>query len=165
MPTALELAKARTNIQTVGKLLYPEWKPKSACYCPYRVDKRECLGLYEGGARFWDFKAGKGGNVIDFVALAKNLSNRDACRELIQIDRALHGEGGYDFPAVPPRPAAFERRHQNRKLPPLDEGKRAEHLQLARLTESLSGSDRDRNQTRKLTLLELLGGPKLGPDR
>ena len=133
MPTALELAKARTTILEVAGMRFPEWKPKSRNphHCPYREDKKPSLSIYDG-RRFLDHSSGERGGVVEFLALVDGLSKGDACRALIQIDRARHGEGGCVSPSAP-SPPTIQRPRQKPRMPIFDEGSPAEHHALAKL--------------------------------
>ena len=112
---------------------FPEWKPerRNPHHCPYREDHHPSLSIYDG-RRFLDHSSGERGGVVEFVALVDGLSNSDACKALIQIDRARHGEGGCESPPAPSRPT-IERPRQKPRLPIFDEGTPAEHRALAKL--------------------------------
>ena len=132
MPTPLELAIEHTSIPELGKMFFPEWRPeRHPCHCPDRPDKRPSFNVYSDGKRFHDFASGEDGNVVGFLARIKGIPRDAAARELIRLNRIRRG--GNPVPPAPPQPAAPERPRQKRKLPPLDEGTRAEHLELARL--------------------------------
>jgi hypothetical protein len=134
MATALELAKSRVNIFTVGKMFLPGWKPGYPCSCPDREDNHPSFAVSNDGQRFYDFSSGEKGDVAEFLARIRRIPNPLACSQLIQLAGVSRGESD-PLPPVAPAPAATgtQRPRQKPRLPIFDEGTFAEHRALAKL--------------------------------
>ena len=82
----LTLYEAKERV-TIGALWlefgYPVGPGKSS-KCPFHEDKSPSFSVFDEG-RKWKCFAGCGeGDVIDFLAKAKNLSNEEACKEILR---------------------------------------------------------------------------------
>jgi len=96
----LERALAGVTIAELGARFFPSWRPGKSCPSPFREDKKPSFSVFADGREWKDFGTGEHGDAVDFLALARGLSNADAARELI----ALAGTGNTLRPIL--RPAA-----------------------------------------------------------
>jgi CHC2-type zinc finger protein len=86
-PHCLTLAEAkeRVKIPQLWHLFGFPGEPKKQCRCPFHEDGNPSFSVYDDG-RKWKCHAGCGeGSAIDFIAKAKNLSDEQACLELIRL--------------------------------------------------------------------------------
>ena len=81
----LQAAKDRLTIHELWAMLRLPGKPGRSCRSPFREDRHASFSIYDGGQRWKDHATGVGGDAVDFLALALNLSNEDACRKLIEL--------------------------------------------------------------------------------
>jgi DNA primase len=56
-----------------------------ACRSPFRRDRHPSISVYDNDRRWKDHGTGEGGNAMDFLAKARHLSSREACRDLIRL--------------------------------------------------------------------------------
>jgi hypothetical protein len=81
----IEEAKDRIRIPDLWRFYGYPGEPKKVCKCIFHDDRNPSLSVYNDG-RDWKCHAGcGGGDVIDFIAKAKGISNEEACRELIRL--------------------------------------------------------------------------------
>ena len=59
--------------------------PARACHSPFRKDRKPSFSVYDDGGKWKDFATGEGGDAVDFVAVALDLTLKDACREFIRL--------------------------------------------------------------------------------
>jgi len=71
---SIEEIKARLDIPTVWRLLALPGEPGKSIPSPFREDRKPSFSVFDGGRRFRDHSTGDAGTVVDFVALALNLS-------------------------------------------------------------------------------------------
>ena len=94
----LAQAKQRLPLSALmAQLGFGDRAKKSAC-CPFHKDSSASFSVYVGddGRELWNCFAGCGqGDVIDFLAKQRGLSNADACREYIRL-------AGVTMPSLPP---------------------------------------------------------------
>jgi CHC2 zinc finger/Toprim-like len=81
----LQVAKEWLLIPALWHLLNLPGKPGRCCRSPFREDRNPSFSIYDGGRRWKDHATGEGGDVVDFLARALNLSNEDACKRLIEL--------------------------------------------------------------------------------
>jgi hypothetical protein len=81
----LQFAKARLTIPELWIILRLPGKPGHSCRSPFRKDRHASFSVHSDGLRWRDFATGEGGDAIDFLARALNLSNEEACRRLIHL--------------------------------------------------------------------------------
>ena len=80
----LEVAKERIRIPDLWHELGFEGEPKKHCRCPFHEDRSPSFSIFDDG-KGWKCHAGCGeGSVVDFLAKAKNLSDEEACHEIIR---------------------------------------------------------------------------------
>jgi Toprim-like len=87
---------AKERVQRIKEACSIEWawqylncpgKPGRNCLSPLRPEKKASFSVYQGfdGQRWFDQGIGRGGDVIDFWAAVKGLSNLEAMRELEEV--------------------------------------------------------------------------------
>ena len=104
-PDLLAEAKRRLPLPALMALLGHGDRAKKSARCPFHEDSSASLSVFagSGGESRWKCHAGCGqGDAIDFLALARHLSNADACREY----KRLAGLTDPTAPAVPPPPSS-----------------------------------------------------------
>jgi hypothetical protein len=74
--------KDRFTIPMLAREFFPDWKPAKSCHSPFRSDNSPSFSVYNEGKLFMDFATGDRGDVIDFYALAKDISQSQATNEL-----------------------------------------------------------------------------------
>ncbi len=105
-PTAATLgsrladAKQRFNVANLWRVLGLPGVPAKSCRCPLHPDKNASFSVYVGqtadGALRWKCHAGCGqGGPVELIARVLDLSERDACRHLLELDgHGLRHAGG-----------------------------------------------------------------------
>jgi hypothetical protein len=83
--SSLEIALDRLRIPDLWQLLHLEGKPGKSCRSPFRKDRHPSFSVFHDNRKFKDFTTGEGGDAADFLALARGLSLKDACVELIRL--------------------------------------------------------------------------------
>lgn len=73
------------RIPEVWQVLGLEGQPSLRCRSPFRPDKTPSFSIYDGGRRWKDFGTGQSGDVIDFIATARQLSKGQALRQFLEI--------------------------------------------------------------------------------
>jgi DNA primase len=81
----LEAAKAQLSIPRLWAMLNLPGKPGRSYRSPFRQDRNPSFSVYDNGCKWKDHATGEGGDAIDFLARALNLSKQDACRKLIEL--------------------------------------------------------------------------------
>ena len=80
----LEEAKDRVRIPELWREFGYDGEPKKQCRCPFHADRNPSFSVFDEDRR-WTCHAGcGGGTVIDFLAIAKGLSDEDACHEILR---------------------------------------------------------------------------------
>jgi hypothetical protein len=74
--------KDRFPIPVIARELFPEWTPAKSCCSPFRPDKIPSFSVYNNDRSWKDFATGEGGDVIDFLAAARDISVPSAMMEL-----------------------------------------------------------------------------------
>ena len=91
--------KPRTPLQNhdipalMERLLIPEaWQklglqgqPAKACHSPFREDKTPSFSITKDGRRWKDFGTGQGGDVIDFIAMARQIPTGEALKVFLEL--------------------------------------------------------------------------------
>jgi hypothetical protein len=78
-------AKSRLTIIELGAISFPGWRPGRSCKSPFREDRNPSFSVYDDGRAFKDFATGEAGDAIDFLALARGLSNAEAVTEFLRM--------------------------------------------------------------------------------
>ena len=84
----LKEALEKLTIYDVWQHLGVEGKPGKngkACHSPFRQDKHPSFVIYADGQRWHDHATGEGGDAADFCAKAKDLSQKEGARLLIDL--------------------------------------------------------------------------------
>jgi hypothetical protein len=80
----IEEAKERVTIAALWHEFGYPGEPRKSCRCPFHDDRTPSFSIYDNGQR-WKCHTGCGeGDVINFFARAKGLSNEEACREILR---------------------------------------------------------------------------------
>ena len=84
MNITLPEAKERVTIESLWREFGYEGEPKKACRCPFHEDRSPSFSVFDDGKK-WKCHAGCGeGSVIDFLVLAKSISEEEACLEILE---------------------------------------------------------------------------------
>ena len=110
----LQAAKDRLTIPELWAMLGLPGKPGRSCRSPFREDRNPSFSIYDDGRKWKDHGSDGGGDAVDFLARALNLSNENACRKLIELAGVI--------PHIP----HFPRREEGRA----DSAKESIHLEL-----------------------------------
>lgn len=100
-------AKERVTVATLGERLYPGWTPAKSCRRPWGEDRNPSFSVYDGFQKWKDHATGEGGDAVDFLQRALNLSKQEACRQFVEL--AGGGRGAVATVKPPPqlpRPAS-----------------------------------------------------------
>lgn len=97
----IQEAKDRLRIPELWPILNLEGEPSSSCPCPLHSDRRNSFSVFDDGRRFKCHAGCGAGDAPEFLRLARNLSEREACREFIQL-------AGGTFSPTPHRRAAIK---------------------------------------------------------
>lgn len=131
--SALEEAKAALNVAEAWHRLGLPGQPSKSCRSPFREDRSPSFSVFDNGTRWHDHADGTGGDVIDLVATALNISLADAARWLLEQSNARTNRR--DWPRARratqanPKPAVA---HKPLLLPTMDKGTISELTQLQR---------------------------------
>lgn len=71
LPDVFGQAKANYTIYDLWPLLNLPGKPKPACKSPFREERHPSFSIFDGGKAWKDHATGEGGDVIDFVRVAR----------------------------------------------------------------------------------------------
>ncbi|MCF7784680.1 MAG: hypothetical protein K9N47_01080 [Prosthecobacter sp.] len=77
--------KERLLIPEVWQKLNLEGQPGASCRSPFRPDKNPSFSITKNGQRWKDFGTGQGGDVIDFIAMARQISTAQALRVFLEL--------------------------------------------------------------------------------
>ena len=137
----LASALERFTIPELWQLLGLSGTPQASCCSPFREDKNPSFTIYADGQRWCDHGTGEGGDAVDFVAQACDLSKSNAARKLID----LAGTRGCGRPCAnhhqQPRPASAkydpladkEKAHKRKGWPAFEAPTQAEIETIAAL--------------------------------
>jgi hypothetical protein len=133
----LKAAKERLRISDLWVMLDLPGRPAKSCRSPFREDRNASFSVYHEGRRWKDHATGEGGDEVDFVASACDLSTQDACRKLIDL-AGTRKEKGVSPPASrkvePCDPLKDEEKARRREgWPPFEPPTRAEIGKIAML--------------------------------
>jgi hypothetical protein len=81
----LELALERLTIPELWQRLGLSGTPRASCRSPFREDKTPSFSIFARGYKWRDHGTGNGGDAVDFVARALDLSKSDAAKKLIEL--------------------------------------------------------------------------------
>jgi hypothetical protein len=77
--------KERLLIPEVWQKLGLQGQPAAMCHSPFRPDKSPSFSIYKEGRRWKDFGNQQGGDVIDFIATARQTSTAQALRLFLEL--------------------------------------------------------------------------------
>ena len=77
--------KERLLIPEVWRRLRLKGQPGASCRSPFRPDKNPSFSISKDGRRWKDFATGAGGDVIDFLAAARQISTGEALRVFLEL--------------------------------------------------------------------------------
>lgn len=81
----IPVLKERLRIPEVWQVLGLEGQPSAKCRSPFRPDRTPSFSIFDGGRRWKDFGTGQSGDVIDFIATARQLSTAQALRQFLEM--------------------------------------------------------------------------------
>lgn len=77
--------KARLLIPEVWQKLELQGQPAGTCRSPFREDKNPSFSITKDGQRWKDYGTGQAGDVIDFIAVARQLDKGAALRVFLEL--------------------------------------------------------------------------------
>jgi hypothetical protein len=89
MLSPLEAAREQLSISQLWAMLNLPGKPGRSCRSPFREDRNPSFSIYDYGRKWKDHATGQGGDAVDFVAAACNLSPEEGARRLIELAGVL----------------------------------------------------------------------------
>ncbi len=84
-------AKERLTIPALWRMLGLPGQPRRSCRSPFREDRTASFSIYADGLRWQDFSTGEGGDAVDFLSRAKQLSPSEGARQFIALSGAEYG--------------------------------------------------------------------------
>ena len=81
-------AKDRLSIPALWRMMSLPGEPPvrdGAYRSPFREDSTPSFSIYANGTRFKDHGTGEAGDAIQFLALARGIDNREACRDFLDL--------------------------------------------------------------------------------
>ena len=128
--------KERLLIPEVWQKLGLEGQPGASCRSPFREDKNPSFSISKDGRRWKDYGTGAGGDVIDFIAMARQISTGEALKVFLELagvpvavksrsPQAAASSPGATFKEkatlLPPPPEAWRGLRRRSPPPPSDE--------------------------------------------
>ncbi len=123
--------KERLLIPEVWQKLGLEGQPGTKCRSPFREDKTPSFSVYKEGKYWKDYGTGAGGDVIDFIAMARQIGKGEATRVFLDLAGVTTQEsttrsGAFQVPhpaqAPRPEPAESPPQHPDGVRVPLHHG-------------------------------------------
>lgn len=114
--TLIEQIKGALTIADVWHALALPGAPAKCCRCPWREDRRPSFSVFSESRRWHDHASGEGGDVLDFVKQAAQLTTAEAVRWCAAQAGLRTDEGAPIQPRV--RPPAARRPMPERKPEP-----------------------------------------------
>jgi hypothetical protein len=99
-------AKERVTVATLGERFFPGWKPAKSCRRPWGEDRNPSFSVFDGFRKWKDHATGEGGDAVDFLQRALNLSKPDACRQFVELAGGGCREAAPVKPPQPPSPVS-----------------------------------------------------------
>lgn len=131
-PGLVALAKERLSIFELWERRGWPGKPGKSCKFPDGSDKRASASVFAEGRLLKCFRSGRVFDAPGLLAEVEGLPLDVACREFIAL-AGLRGADAATLPPPPPRKSAPEPQREKPKFPPMDAGREADHVALARL--------------------------------
>jgi len=86
--------KERLLIPEVWQKLGLQGQPAKACRSPFREDKNPSFSITKDGRRWKDYGTGQSGDVIDFIAMARQISKGEAFKAFLEMTGVpVQGQG------------------------------------------------------------------------
>ncbi|MFZ2279551.1 MAG: CHC2 zinc finger domain-containing protein, partial [Prosthecobacter sp.] len=95
--------KERLLIPEVWRKLGLEGQPAQTCRSPFREDKPPSFSISKDGKRWKDYGTGQNGDVIDFIAMARQISTGEALRVFLELAGVSPSRPGHAPHAGSPR--------------------------------------------------------------
>ena len=131
-PGLVALAKERLSIFELWERRGWPGKPGKSCKFPDGSDKRASASVFAEGRLLKCFRSGRVFDAPALLAEVEGLPLEAACREFIAL-AGLSGADAATLPPPPPRKSSPEPERIKPKFPPMDAGREADHVALARL--------------------------------
>lgn len=77
--------KERLLIPEVWQKLALQGQPSKTCRSPFREDKNPSFSITKDGRRWKDYGTGQNGDVIDFIAMARQISTGEALKVFLEL--------------------------------------------------------------------------------
>lgn len=77
--------KERLLIPEVWQKLGLQGKPAATCRSPFREDKNPSFSISKDGKRWKDYGTGQNGDVIDFIAMARQITTGEALKVFLEL--------------------------------------------------------------------------------
>lgn len=77
--------KERLLIPEVWQKLGLQGQPAATCRSPFREDKNPSFSISKDGKRWKDYGTGQNGDVIDFIAMARQISTGEALKVFLEL--------------------------------------------------------------------------------
>ena len=131
--------KERLLIPEVWQKLGLEGQPGTKCRSPFREDKTPSFSIFKDGKYWKDYGTGAGGDVIDFIAMARQIDTGEALRVFLEMAGVSTQNGSsrsgtfqVPHPAQAPRPERPESpaEHPDGLRIPLQRGSEADRQLL-----------------------------------
>jgi hypothetical protein len=99
-------AKARLTISALWEILQLPGRPGKCCRCPWREDRHPSFSVFADDSKWKDHATGESGDAVDFLRIASQVSNADACRQFIALvqGRSLAPAIPINLSRHPPKP-------------------------------------------------------------
>jgi hypothetical protein len=141
--------KQRLLIPEVWQKLGLQGKPAASCRSPFREDKNPSFSISKDGKRWKDYGTGQGGDVIDFIAMARQITTAEALKVFLELAGVPVPVKGRSPQSGAPRGTSFKEK-VTALLPPQEPPQR-EGLRVP----LQNGTEADRRlvaETRRITL-------------
>jgi hypothetical protein len=100
--------KERLLIPEVWQKLSLEGQPAAKCRSPFREDKNPSFAITKDGKRWKDYGTGQNGDVIDFIALARQVSTGEALKVFLDLAGVPRQAPGHKPHAGPSQRTSFK---------------------------------------------------------
>lgn len=100
--------KERLLIPEVWLKLGLEGQPAATCRSPFREDKNPSFSISKDGKRWKDYGTGQNGDVIDFIAMARQITTGEALKVFLELAGVSRRSPGHAPQAGSPRVTSFK---------------------------------------------------------
>ncbi len=123
----LPMLKDRLRIPQAWQALGLPGQAAAHCRSPFRPDRSPSFSIYDDGRRWKDFGTGAHGDVIDFIATARQVDIRTATRLFLELAGVPQTQTQTQTQTLP----RSQKREQPRIHPPRDTGTEAQRQRVA----------------------------------